>query len=138
MARLPQRLAISLTRSVPVITFAGAVVSQATGRHELMQPLVLLTVALAPALLPRRILYPNSDPPPSGSDGRDDDGGHGPPRQPTPPGGPRGGIPLPDADQARVRLRGHGRPALTRPRPRRAAGEPERSPARTPRGTAPA
>jgi hypothetical protein len=138
MARLPQRLATSLPRLVPVTTFAGAVVSQVTGRHELMQPLVLLTVALAPVLLPRRMLYPNPDPPPSGPDGGDGGGGDGPPRQPTPPEGPRGGIPLPDADQARVRFRGHGRPALTRLRPRRAAGEPERSPARGPRGTAPA
>jgi hypothetical protein len=138
MARLRQRLAILLTRLVPVITLLGAVVAQATGRHELMQPLALVTVALAPVLLPRRVLYPNPGPPPSDPDGSDDDGGHGPPRQPAPPAGPRGGIPLPDADPARVRFRGHGRPALTRVRARRAPSEPERSPARTPRGTAPA
>jgi hypothetical protein len=123
---------------VPVITFVGAMVALATGRHELMQPLVLVTVALAPVLLPRRMLYPNPDPPASGSDDSDGGGGSGPPRRPTPPEGPRGGIPLPDADQARARVRGHGRPALTRLRPRRATHEPGRSPARTPRGTVPA
>jgi len=132
MARLPQGVAILLARMVPVITFAGAVVAQATGHRELMQPLALVTVALAPVLLPRRMLYPNPDPPPGGSDDSDGGGGHGPPRRPTPPEGPRGGMPLPDADQARVRLRGHGRPALTRPRPRRAAAEPVRSPGRIP------
>jgi len=136
MARLPERLAISLTRLVPVMAFVGAVVAQVTGRHELMQPLVLVAVVLAPVLLPRRMLYPDPGPPPSGSDGGDDDGGPGPPRQPAPPAGPRGGIPLPDADPARVRWRGHGRPALTRLRPRRTAREPGRSPARTPHGTA--
>jgi hypothetical protein len=44
---------------------------------------------------------------------------------------PSGGIPLPDADPARVRLRSHGRLAdLLPPRERRRVAEPAPSPAR--------
>lgn len=52
-----------------------------------------------------------------------------PPRQ-TPP---RGGVPLPDARQSTLRLRGPGRLSDARPwRGRRTAPEPVRTPARTP------
>jgi hypothetical protein len=68
------------------------------------------------------------------SDGEGDDGwGRGPTSPPSPPEPPRGGIPLPDAEPAGVRLREHGRLGDRLPRRnRRPVREPERSPARTP------
>ena len=70
------------------------------------------------------------EPPQPPSDGSDGGGGL---HRPTPdaPMRPRGGIPLPDAQPAGIRLRGPGRLADKRPaRERRPAREPERSPAR--------
>lgn len=66
------------------------------------------------------------------SDGESDDGwGHGPKKPPAPPERPRGGIPLPDAVPARVRLREPGRLADKLPAPqRRPAREPDRRPVR--------
>src|SRR5579875_1956337 len=71
---------------------------------------------------------------PQGSDS-DDGGGRGPERPPhAPPSAPRGGLPLPDAVPARVRLREPARLGDLRPRrERRPAREPERLPERTPR-----
>jgi hypothetical protein len=69
------------------------------------------------------------------SSGPSDDGGDGgdmdPPQPPGPRGAPRGDIPLPDADQARERLRDHGRPDRRGIPPRRHAPEPEHVPVRT-------
>jgi hypothetical protein len=69
------------------------------------------------------------------SDGESDDGGwgRGPKVPPTRPEPPRGGIPLPDAQPAGVRLREHGSlgDRLQR-RERRPAREPARRPAPTP------
>jgi hypothetical protein len=67
-------------------------------------------------------------------DGESDDGwGRGPSAPPTPPSPPRGGIPLPDAVPASVRLRDHRRLGdLQPPRVRRPAREPARRPVRTP------
>jgi hypothetical protein len=51
----------------------------------------------------------------------------------TPKTSPSGGIPLPDAEPAPVRLRGHERLADLRPRPeRRRVVEPARTPRRVP------
>jgi hypothetical protein len=59
------------------------------------------------------------------SDGDGDGGlGRGPP--PPPPAPPRGGAPLPDADQARTRRRDHTRPSLRGVRRRRPAADPPR------------
>ena len=71
--------------------------------------------------------------PPGGSDS-DDDGGRGPKVPPIAPVAPSGGgLPLPDAVPARVRLRDHSRLADHRPaRERRPAREPAREPARQP------
>jgi hypothetical protein len=72
---------------------------------------------------------------PPHSDRDSDDGwGHGPPRPPTTPSdAPRGGLPLPDAEPALVRLRDHRRLGDMLPnRERRPAREPERQPAREP------
>jgi hypothetical protein len=67
-------------------------------------------------------------------DGEGEDGwGRGPKVPPPPPSSPRGGIPLPDAVPAAVRLREHGRLRDRRPaRVRRPAREPARRPVRTP------
>ncbi len=66
-------------------------------------------------------------------EGGEDGWGRGPKRPPTPPKPPRGGIPLLDAVQSKVRLREHGRLADHRPRrDRRPAREPARRPVRTP------
>jgi hypothetical protein len=85
--------------------------------------LVCVAVLMMPAL------RDGPDTPP-GSDGSDGGWGHGPGRPPTSPSAPRGGIPLPDAEQARVRLRdGHGRLFDSLPRrERRPAREPDRTP----------
>jgi len=132
-----RRSATWLIRAVPIVAIAGAVAAAITGRRELLQPLVLVAVMLAPALLPRDVLYPPPPSPPGGTD-EDDGGGRGPKEPPKAPEGPRGGLPHPDADPARIRIREHGRPALTRLRPRRAGHEPERAPARAPHGATPA
>ena len=60
------------------------------------------------------------------------DGGGGLHRpSPQTPGGPSGGLPLPDAEPSRIRLREPGRLAEQLPRPaRRPAREPARPPVR--------
>jgi hypothetical protein len=73
-----------------------------------------------------------SGPEPPQPPGGGSDGGGGLPR-PTPdiPARPRGGLPLPDAEQTRIRLREPGRLADQLPRPeRRPAREPARRPVR--------
>jgi hypothetical protein len=88
----------------------------------------LFAVIFVPLLLGRRTSPPGAD-----ESGSDDGPGGGPRRGPTPPGPRPGGIPLPDAEQAGVRLRDHGRLAERhRARERRPARHPEPSPARTP------
>ena len=69
---------------------------------------------------------------PSGPSDGDGGGGGGPGPRPQPPATPRGGfpIPLPDAQQSRMRLRDHRRPGFRRARIRRPAREPVRVPAR--------
>lgn len=86
--------------------------------------MVCVVVLLFPAL--------RDAPPSSGSDSGSDDGwGRGPRRPPQPPTPPRGGIPLPDAVQSRIRLRDHGRLSDHLPRrERRPVREPERAPVR--------
>jgi hypothetical protein len=67
------------------------------------------------------------------SDEGDDGWGRGPKPPPDPPKPPRGGIPLPDAVPARVRLREAGRLSERLPRhERRPVREPARRPAREP------
>jgi hypothetical protein len=72
-------------------------------------------------------------PDPRFDDGDDGWGRRGPKTPPQPPERPRGGIPLLDAEQARIRLREPGRLSEQLPqRNRRPAREPERVPARSP------
>jgi hypothetical protein len=69
----------------------------------------------------------------SSSDPSDEEGGggSGPDRPPSSPSDPRGGVPLPDADQACARVRDHTGPGFRRGTQRRPAREPERMPAPT-------
>jgi len=66
------------------------------------------------------------------NDGSDDGWGNHPNVKPDPTRWPGGGIPLPDAEQSKVRLREPGRftEHLTKPA-RRLVHEPERTPVRT-------
>jgi len=94
----------------------------------LMLSLIWLFCSL---LLTPAILFPDSGSPPPRSDGGDGGGGGGggdPPERSPKPTVPRGGIPLPDAEQSRKRVRDHRRPAWRRLHPRRPAREPERAP----------
>lgn len=111
---------------VPACAFLIASAILPIWRTQAMAWLVLMAIPafiLLPALLFRP---PGSPPGPSG------DGGGGPPGpDPPPPPAPtrpRGGIPLPDAEQARTRVRDHFRPRLIGRRARRPAREPARSP----------
>ncbi|HUO74473.1 MAG TPA: hypothetical protein VMU39_27125 [Solirubrobacteraceae bacterium] len=73
------------------------------------------------------------DSPPQASDGGSDDGWGNYPRRPVSPRDvPGGGLPLPDAEPAHVRLRDHRRLGDHLPaRERRPAREPDRQPVRT-------
>jgi len=88
----------------------------------------LLGLLCAVALLIPALRQPNPPPPPD----QGSDGGWGRRKESPPkPKRPRGGIPLPDAVPARVRLRDHRRLSDLIPRPsRRPAREPVRTPAR--------
>lgn len=71
------------------------------------------------------------------SEGEDEGWGRGPKVPPTPPTPPRGGIPLPDAQPAGIRLREHGTLGERLPRrERRPVREPERQPAPAPHRSA--
>jgi hypothetical protein len=84
------------------------------------------------AMLMIPALRDSPDSPPSSDSGSDAGWGRGPRRPPKPPEPPTGGIPLPDAVPARVRLRDHEKLGdLLPPRERRPAREPERTPIRT-------
>jgi hypothetical protein len=72
-----------------------------------------------------------ADPPQSTNNDSDDGRGNKPRRPRAPSDRPRGGIPLPDAEQSRVRLRDHTKLADRIDRPlRRPAREPDRRPVR--------
>ena len=72
-------------------------------------------------------------PPPQSDPGSDGGWGRGPDRPPAPQDSPKGGgIPLPDAEQARIRLRDHRKlPERIPKRERRPVREPDRTPVRT-------
>jgi hypothetical protein len=90
-----------------------------------MVALIFAFMLIIPALRDRR------EPPRRRDNGSDGGGGQRPPHVPPPPSGP-GGVPLPDAQPARVRLREPSRLADLLPRPqRRRSREPDRQPVRT-------
>ena len=74
--------------------------------------------------------------PPASSDSGSDDGwGNEPRHPPSPQDVPGGGLPLPEAEQSRIRLRDHERMHDGLPgRPRRPVREPTRRPVRTATG----
>jgi hypothetical protein len=92
----------------------------------------LLGLACVAVLMFSALREGPAEPPQSSSDS--DDGRGNKPRLPRAPSGrPRGGIPLPDAEQARIRLREHGRLTDRLPRRvRRPAREPRRTPVEIP------
>ncbi|MHB8691880.1 MAG: hypothetical protein ACYDHH_11580 [Solirubrobacteraceae bacterium] len=93
---------------------------------------VLGLVAIGVLLFPA--LRDENPGPPQGGDSGSDDGWGNNPRRPEPPRNvPGGGLPLPDALPARVRLRDARRLHERLPRrERRPAREPARTPVRTP------
>jgi hypothetical protein len=124
-------MTILLIRVLPLAGLGGVIAALMAGDRAAVQPLLLVTILLAPVLLPRRLLYPSDGGSAPDDSDTDNGGGRGPrPEPPKPPDTPRGGLPLPDAQPARVRLRDHGRPVLTPGRSRRPAREPERTPER--------
>jgi hypothetical protein len=96
---------------------------------------IAVIMAIAGVMLARRLFNPHWRPPrgPSDSDGGGGgDGGSGP-REPTGPSdAPRGGLPLPNSEQSRLRIRDHDRRWRRQLRPRGPVQEPDRSPARRP------
>src|SRR5436305_4746501 len=101
---------------------AAQLVLMVAGMHAL--GLACAVVLILPALRDR------PEPPQHPND--DSDGGGGlRPSPPQPAAGPSGGLPLPDAEPARIRLREPGRLADQLPRrERRPARVPERTPER--------
>jgi hypothetical protein len=101
------------------------------GRGLLLISMIWVMSAL---VLTPVILFPPSGHSP-GPPGGDDGGGDDPPDPPDPPpSAPRGGLPLPDAERSRERVRDHDRSGRRRVPLRRPAREPERRPAPAPSG----
>jgi hypothetical protein len=93
--------------------------------------LTLVFLTIPGLMLVPPLLYRKPGPSPDSSDD-EGGGGRGPGSPPAPPAPPRGGVPLPDADPARMRIREHGRRVWDTRRARRPAREPDRSPVRAP------
>jgi hypothetical protein len=101
--------------------------------------MIILTIAgvhllglLCVGLLMLAALREGPEEPPWANPDSDDGRGNKPLRPRTPSDRPRGGIPLPDAEPPRVRLRDHRKLAEVLPgRERRPAREPARRPVRT-------
>jgi len=102
----------------------GAMDQKLLPQHVLM--LFWLVLTLGALIVAPVCCYRGTGSTPGSSDG----GGGGRGTDPSPPSGPRGGIPLADAGQSDVRVRDHARPRMYRPGPRRAAREPARLPTR--------
>src|SRR5436309_221090 len=125
-------VAICLLRLMPVVVVLALTPIIVPSSATVFPYLLIMAVLLGPACLPRSVLYPDHGSPPDRPDA-DDSGGGTPPGPPTLPAVPQGGIPLPDADPARIRVRGHGRPDRVPTRKRRATREPEHTPQRAQR-----
>lgn len=122
-------VAVCLLRLMPVLAALALTRVLVPDSATVFPYLLIMAVLLGPACLPRSVLYPDHGSPPDGRDA-DDSGGGTPPMPPTPPSTPGGGIPLPDADPARIRVRDHDRPDLVPTRTRRATREPGGTPQR--------
>jgi hypothetical protein len=125
-------VAVCLLRLMPVLVAVALTPILVPGSATVFPYLLIMAVLLGPACLPRSVLYPDHGSPPECRDA-DHGGGGPPPGPPMPPTAPQGGIPLPDADPARIRVRGHGRRDLVPTRKRRATREPEHTPQRAQR-----
>ena len=90
---------------------------------------IAVMMAIPGVMIARRLFSRNWRPPPGPSDGDGGGGGSGPREPDARPDAPRGGIPLPDAEQSRERIRDHDRAKRHRLRPRRPTPEPDRTPA---------
>jgi hypothetical protein len=121
----PQRAATRLVWLLPIVLIPSLVLILGLG---FLPFLLFPAVMLAPAFLVR-----DDESSPGGAD-VDDSGGHGPPQPGPSHDAPQGGIPLPDADPARRRVRDHDRPVRVSPRRRRTAREPADAPTRAPGG----
>jgi hypothetical protein len=110
-----------LTILASVLCFAGAAALHVLPINALMLLWLMLVVA-APVAAPAFCYRPAGRA--TGSSDDDGGGGSGPRRPPARPQGPRGGVPLPDADQAIARVRDHNKPRLRTWEPRRRAREP--------------
>ncbi len=110
--------------SVPALVLSVALVAPQAA-VALAWLMLMAAFIVVPAV---SCLGPDSLP---GASEEDDGGGSGPDRPPVSPDPPNGGVPLPDADPSRTRLRDHGSPRIryvTRWRSR----EPERGPVPAP------
>jgi hypothetical protein len=107
--------------------FALLFPSAPDGLGPVLMMLYFFYAIAAIILVPAALFWaPDSSPGPSG-DGAD--GGDMDPPPPTaPPSAPPGGVPLPDAEQTRGRVRDHDRPDRRLGPTRRAPQEPERAP----------
>jgi hypothetical protein len=108
----------------PVVLFVGIGLLTFLVVHGALL-LLIPALVLAPGFLFRR-QRPSARPPDSGGGW-----GNGPPEPHDLPNVPGGGVPLPDAEPARVRLRDQHRPRHVPARTRRPAREPERQPVRS-------
>jgi hypothetical protein len=104
-----------------------------TGDSQLILVMIagvhLLGLACVAVLMLSALREGPADPPQSSNNDSDDGRGNKPRRPRAPSGRPRGGVPLPDAEQSRIRLRDHQRFTDKLPkRVRRPVREPERTP----------
>lgn len=106
--------------------FALLFPSAPDGLGPALMMLYFFYAIVAIMLVPALFWAPGSSPGPSG--GGADGGDMDPPPPTAPPGAPRGGVPLPDAEQARGRVRDHDRPNPRMGPTRRTPQEPERAP----------
>lgn len=113
--------------AAPVWLLLVLVAAHLVGETQTMIYVILLTfVAWVPAAAFAPALFYEREPQSPG--GSDDDWGSDPDPSPTPPTGPEGGLPLPDAEPGRWRLRGLDRPKTHAPIERRPAHEPDQAP----------
>ena len=97
-------------------------ISDSDGLAKVLVMMSVIWVMCALALVPALLFNEAQSPP--GSAGEDDHGGSGPPPEPTTPSTNGGGIPLPDADQSRERIRDGVRRRRVRARRRSVEREP--------------
>jgi hypothetical protein len=128
--RLGLLLALLFAPLLMVVVGVLVGLPESIGRLLLLFSMIWVMCAL---VLTPAILFPpsgHSPGPPRGDGGGG--GGDDPPEPPTDPNAPSGGLPLPDAEQSRERVRDHDRPRRRGVPLRRPAREPERWPTPAP------